>query len=343
MRIGITYDLKSDTAAGAHLPDDHQEEFDSPVTIEAIAEVLRGMGHEVIPLGNGPAMVARLLADPPEFVFNFAEGVGTSRNREARVPAVCELLNIPHTGSDVLTLAATLDKDCARRLVASDGLPVPRGRVLTMDQHLDEVDLKDLPFPLIVKPAWEGSSKGIRGKCVAEDERELASAVEFLRSSYPQPVLIEEFIEGEELTVGMIGNKNPHILGILRVLPLKATARFVYSLEVKRDYLNQVRYECPARLAPADVQRLETTARAVFRVLGCRDVARVDFRMRAGVPYFLEVNPLPGLNPESSDLVILARAVGWSYERLIGAILQAALERTGVAGASSPRQAEQLV
>lgn len=331
MRIGITYDLRT-SAPAAHLPDDHQEEFDSPVTIDAIAAVLVELGHEVIKLGDGPPMLARLLAEPPDFVFNFAEGHGTSRNREARVPAVCELLNIPHTGSDVLTLAATLDKDIARRLVASAGLPVPHGRVLDEDQHLADLDLTGLPFPLIVKPAWEGSSKGIRGKCVAENGTELAEAVTFLRTNYPQPVLIEEFIDGEELTVGVLGNQNPRILGILRVLPLKPTSRFVYSLEVKRDYANQVAYECPARLAPADVQRIETTARAVFRTLGCRDVARIDFRLRAGVPYFLEVNPLPGLNPESSDLVILAQAVGWSYQQLISTILQAALERTGRAG-----------
>jgi D-alanine-D-alanine ligase len=333
MRIGITYDLKAPpTPAAAHLPDDHQEEFDSPVTIDAIAAALVELGHEVVKLGDGPALLARLLADPPDLVFNFAEGHGTSRNREARVPAVCELLNIPHTGSDVLTLAATLDKDCARRLVASHGIPVPQGRVLAEDQHLGDLDLCGLPFPLIAKPAWEGSSKGIRGKCVAENAAELADAVGFLRANYPQPVLIEEFIDGEELTVGVLGNQNPHILGILRVLPLKPTSRFVYSLEVKRDYANQVRYECPARLALADLERLEITARAVFRALGCRDVARIDFRLRAGVPYFLEVNPLPGLNPESSDLVILAQAVGWSYSQLIGAILQAALERTGRAG-----------
>jgi len=330
MRIGLTYDLRDAPAPGQ--PDDHQEEFDSQHTIDAIADALRGLGHVVDLVGDGPDMVAKLLADPPGFVFNFAEGRGTSRNREARVPALCELLAIPHTGSDVLTLAATLDKDVARRLAASDGIPVPRGKVLTSDCQLSDLDLADVPYPRIVKPAWEGSSKGIRGKCVAEDAAGLAEAVEYLRANYPQPVLIEEFIDGEEVTVGMIGNEEPQILGILRVLPLKATARFVYSLEVKRDYVNQVRYECPPRLAPAELQRIEHTARAVFRVLGCRDVARIDFRVRGGIPYFLEVNPLPGLNPESSDLVILARAVGWTYPQLIEAILQAALDRTGRAG-----------
>lgn len=342
MRIGITFDLKGEAdSPSASLPDDHQEEFDSPATIHAIAEVLRGLGHEVVLLGDGPEMLAKLLADRPDFVFNFAEGQGTSRNREARVPAVCELLGIPHSGSDVLTLAVTLDKDCARRLVASEGLPMPKGQLLKAGQQLEDLDLEGLSYPLIVKPAWEGSSKGIRGKCVAENRQELSEAVEFLRRNYSQPVLIEEFIDGEEITVGVLGNEKPQILGILRVLPLKQSTRFVYSLEVKRDYLNQVRYECPAQLDPEDYRRLENAARAAFRVLGCRDVARIDFRLRSGVPYFLEVNPLPGLNPVSSDLVILARSVGWNYSQLIEAILHAALERTQCSG--RPQQAGQLV
>src|SRR5215831_12883929 len=122
MRIGITYDLKSDAPPLIGMPDDFQEEFDSPVTIEAIASVLRGLGHTVEKLGDGREMLQRLLADPPEFVFNFAEGHGIGRSREARVPAVLEMLGIPYSGSDPLTLAATLDKDVAKRLVASAGV-----------------------------------------------------------------------------------------------------------------------------------------------------------------------------------------------------------------------------
>jgi D-alanine-D-alanine ligase-like ATP-grasp enzyme len=108
------------------LPDDFQEEFDSPATVEAIAEVLRGLGHEVDKLGDGRELIERLLASPPDFVFNIAEGYGISRSREARVPALLEMLGIPFTGSDPLTLAVTLDKDCAKRLVQSFGVAVPR-------------------------------------------------------------------------------------------------------------------------------------------------------------------------------------------------------------------------
>jgi D-alanine-D-alanine ligase len=346
MRIGITYDLKSDTSAylivppGADLagtprdlPDDLQEEFDSPVTIEAIASVLRGLGHEVVKLGDGREMVEQLLADPPDFVFNFAEGQGIGRCREARVPAVLETLGIPYTGSDPLTQAVTLDKECARRLVASAGVTVPAGFVIQPDDDLDEITRSEQARPLlepglaIVKPAWEGSSKGIREKCLVRDRAELREVVESLRRDYRQPLLVEEFIDGDELTVGMVGNDPPEIIGIMRVVPNTPTEHFVYSLEVKRDFRRQVRYECPPLLPKGVLDRVAVAAQAAHRVLGCRDVARIDFRLRDGVPYFLEVNPLPGLNPESSDLVILAHLRNWSYEKLVGRILQAALER----------------
>jgi D-alanine-D-alanine ligase len=125
----------------------------------------------------------------------------------------------------------------------------------------------------------------------------------------------------------------------MRVLPVRPAEHFVYSLEVKRDYLRQVRYECPARLPPADYHAVEEAALRAFAAFGCRDVARVDFRLRDGIPYFLEINPLPGLNPESSDLVIMAKLVGWTYPQLITAILQAALDRQSRA---SPRHAAAL-
>lgn len=338
MKIGITYDLKTDVPAGADVPDDFQEEFDSPATIEAIAAVLRGLGHQVEKLGDGRPLLERLLADPPEFVFNFAEGQGVGRSREARVPAVLEMLGIPYTGSDPLTLAVTLDKDCAKRLVAAAGVRCPRGVVIGPgDDALEAVhrDNGAFVYPALLKPAWEGSSKGIRAKCLVDGPRELAEAVAWLRRDHRQPILAEEYVQGDELTVGMIGNDPPRILGVMRVLPRQATERFVYSLEVKRDWQRQVRYECPAALPAESLKTVEDAAQRAWHALGCRDVARIDFRLRDGVPYFLEVNPLPGLNPESSDLVIMARLIGWTYERLVGSILTVALDRTGAANARS--------
>jgi D-alanine-D-alanine ligase len=328
MRIGITYDLKANGAVSEHLPDDFQEEFDSPVTIEAIGGVLRGFGHEVIDLGDGRELLERLLADPPDLVFNIAEGQGISRSREARVPAVLEMLGIPYTASDPLTLAVTLDKDCARRLAASSGVAVPAGVVIHPGDDARFVAAEaGVPYPAIVKPAWEGSSKGIRRTCLIEAPAELPAAVESLQRDHQQPVLLEEFIQGDELTVGVLGNQPPKVLGIMRVVPIHPTQRFIYSLEVKRDYQRQVVYECPAALPEAALEAVSAAALRAYRSLGCRDVSRIDFRLRDGVPYFLEVNPLPGLNPESSDLVILAELCGWTYERLIVGILQAALKR----------------
>lgn len=339
MKIGITYDLKTDPPVllgsrgeggtdRAEFPDDFQEEFDSPATIEAIATVLRSLGHEVDKLGDGRELVERLLADPPDFVFNVAEGQGVGRSREARVPAVLEMLGIPYSGSDPLTLAATLDKDCAKRLAQSAGLAVPRGVTV----RYGDPSSADLPaalstLPVLCKPAWEGSSKGIRNRCLVDRWEDLPEIIAFLGRDHRQPVLVEEFIAGDELTVGIIGNDAPQIVGVMRVLPQQPTDRFVYSLEVKRDYQRQVSYECPARLPPATLQAVAAAALRAYQALGCRDVSRVDFRLRDGVPYFLEVNPLPGLNPETSDLVILARLSGWSYARLIETIFQAAMDR----------------
>jgi D-alanine-D-alanine ligase len=330
MKIGITYDLKADLPPGLDVPDDHQEEFDSPATVESIAAVIRGLGHEVILLGDGPDMLRKLLADPPDLVFNFAEGLGISRSREARVPAVLEMLGIPHTGSDPLTLAVTLDKDCARRLARSHGVIVPRGQVYDPNADLSAVrSLSSLPYTAIVKPAWEGSSKGIRGKCVVETPADLARALE-ARRDQRQPILVEEFIAGEEVTVGVIGTDEPRAIGVLRVVPLRHEEHFVYSLEVKRDYANRVRYECPPKLPAAHLRAAEQAAVMVHRCLGCRDISRVDFRLRDGVPYFLEINPLPGLNPETSDLIILARMSGMPHEQLIAGILHGAMRRYGL-------------
>lgn len=327
MNIGITFDLKSDAPVESHLPDDAQEEFDSPHTIEAIARELRALGHKVTKLGDGREFLAKVLEAPPDFVFNFAEGTGVSRSREARVPAVLEMLGIPYTGSDPLTLAVTLDKDCAKKLIAAAGVAVPRSYTLTARERLSALPSDQVVFPLVAKPAWEGSSKGIRNKCLIKSPAELPDVVAMLRRDHAQPILLEEYIGGDELTVGIYGNDPPQVLGVMRVSPRQPTEQFIYSLEIKRDYRRLIKYECPPPLPPAILSKVEQAALTAYKALGCRDVSRVDFRMRDGVPYFLEVNPLPGLNPDDSDLVIMANLVGWSYHQLIRTILEAALER----------------
>ena len=190
--------------------------------------------------------------------------------------------------------------------------------------------LQTADWPVIVKPAWEGSSKGIRGTSLVDSMMDLKEVLAGHFRSYRQPMLIEEYIDGEELTVGVLGHSSPSVLGIMRVIPRRPTQRFIYSLEVKRDWERQVRYECPAHLPAETTEAVRQAALNAYHILGCRDVARIDFRLRQGVPYFLEVNPLPGLNPHSGDIVLMAKALGWTYEELIEAILTAALERTGM-------------
>ncbi len=341
MKIGITYTSKDPgdgdalETIGSEALGDANEEFDSPETIAAIAQALESQGHEVVLLGDGPAMIRKLLdGERPALVFNLAEGRGSLRSREARIPALLEMLGIPYTGSDPLTLAAALDKDCAKRLVRAGGVATPRWVLVDSDRPgCSAAELTDaldaLPLPVFIKPAYEGSSKGIVGSNLIEDREQLHTAVAQLEQTYRQPILVEEFIGGDELTVGVVGHIPTDVLGIMRVVPKTELDKpFVYSLEVKRDWRTRVRYECPAKLTPRDEAAVRKAAMASWRALGCRDIGRIDFRLRHGTPYFLEANPLPGLNPESGDIVLLASAMGVSHRDLIGRIVDAALERT---------------
>jgi D-alanine-D-alanine ligase len=335
MKFGLTYTARSEAAMRSRTltSDDAEEEFDSPETIAAIAEAIRQHGHDVELLGDGVRLAKRLCAgDLPEFVFNLAEGRGISRNREAWVPALLDTFDIPHTGSDALTLAATLDKDCAKKLVATAGVQVPAGVLIETVSEIDFAKLNRLQYPLIIKPALEGSSKGIRNASLIERTSQLDAVLTEMLENYRLPVLVEEFIDGDELTVGVLGNSPAEVLGIMRVVPLLKRENFVYSLEVKRDWCRQVRYETPAKLSEADTATVCLATINAFRALGCRDVARIDFRLRNGMPYFLEANPLPGLSPGTSDLVLMADAIGVSYSELIGRIVDAAMTRVAASG-----------
>ena len=339
MRIGIACTLKPDAPLPSDAPDDLHEEFDSPATVRAIAAVFRELGHEVRELGDGRPFLEAVLRDPPDLVFNFAEGSGVSRSREARVPAVCEMLGIPYTGSDPLALAVALDKDMTRRVVEAAGVTIPKGFTLTFPDGPYDGDHAEfpallaesgLPLPVIAKPVCEGSSKGIRNRCLIRTVEEFGPTVTELWRNYKQPVVVEEFISGDEVTVGIVGNDPPQVLGTMRMVPKQAADHFVYSLEVKREWDKHVEYEAPAKLPLAVIHAIEGAALAAFGALGCRDVARADFRVRDGVPYFLEINPLPGLNPDSGDLCYLAYRLGLTHPQLIGMILDAALTRNGM-------------
>jgi D-alanine-D-alanine ligase len=253
-----------------------------------------------------------------------AEGQGR-RCREAIPAAVCELLGVPFTGPDALTLGMTLDKNIAKRVVAPD-VPVARG-VLIEDETNEEA-LSGLHYPVIVKPNDEGSSKGIRENPVLSDSTAALNRCRWLRTRYACPVLVEEFLAGAEVTVGVVGNgAGARILGMMEISPPEAQPFFVYSLEVKRDYKRRVRYHVPPRVNPDIMESLGRLALAAYRLLGCRDIARMDFRLDAkGEPRFMECNPLPGLNPETGDIVLLSRK-GLPYDRLVQGVLLDAMSR----------------
>jgi D-alanine-D-alanine ligase len=326
MRIGLTFDLKSSFREAVSV-EDALEEYDSLETIEAIEQALVSCGHNVVRLGGGREFLDKVRTENIDIVFNISEGAGNYRSREAQVPSVLEMLGVPYTGSDPLCLAVCLDKPVAKKIVMTEGVRTPAWLIVKNEKELIEEGLSRLSFPVMIKPAYEGSSKGIRQTSLAQDREEAENEALRIIRDYQQSAMIEEFIDGDEITVGIIGNSPPRVLGIMRIIPKAPTERFIYSLEVKRDYLNLVEYEIPAHLPENILEEITKASLASFRALGCRDFARVDFRLdRNGRPYFIEINPLPGLG-SYSDLIIMAGQMGITQENVIISVLDTALER----------------
>jgi D-alanine-D-alanine ligase len=327
MRIGLSYDLKEVMPSERDGPDDALEEYDSQDTVEMIVSALESEGHKVVKLGGGSEFLVNIRHQDVDVVFNIAEGRGNHRSREAQIPSILEMLDIPYTGSDPQCLAICLDKPLTKKLVLAGGISTPKWLTITTEPELRFFSRQNFVFPVIVKPAWEGSSKGIRLTSLADNAEQAKETALEIMERYGQPVMVEEFIDGDEVTVGIIGNNPPYVPGMMRVLPRNKVDCFVYSVEVKRDYLNLVDYECPVNLPEAILADLESDSLKVFRTLGCRDFSRIDFRVsRDGKPYFIEINPLPGLG-SYSDLIIMAKMMGWKHEKVICAVLDAALER----------------
>ncbi len=306
---------------------DEEAEFDSPETVEAIASALRSCGLDVQIMEAGRDLSEKLLKEDIGFVFNIAEGRG-GRDREAQVPALLSLMDIPYSGSDALVMSVTLDKALCKRLVSSYGV---RSAPFALLSPGDENSLPDLRYPVIVKPNAEGSGKGITENCVAEDPSALRDMLRSLFRSYGEDMLAETFLPGREFTVGLLGNGDDLMvfppMEIVYEHPTQGEYS-IYSYEIKKNFRQHVRYVCPADIPDEPSREMTEAARTVFNALGCRDFARVDFRMDAeGVPYFLEINPLPGLAPGYSDYPMAAEAVGLSYDELIGAIAKCAIDR----------------
>jgi len=321
MRIALLHNRRPDTLRPG-VPDDAFEEYDRPETIAAVARALEDLGTEVEPVDADARLPWRLDEGRYDFVFNIAEGRGR-HCREAVPAAVCELLGLPFTGSDALTLGLTLDKALARRVVSPD-VPVARG-LLVSAASLGV--LSALAYPVIVKPNDEGSSKGIRADSVVDTPAAAVERARALQRQYSCPVLVEEFLPGAEVTVGVIGNgEDASVIGMMEVAPAADESRFVYSVAMKRDWPNLARYHRPPRVSADAIAALCRYALTAYRLLGCRDIARMDFRLDAdGMPRFIECNALPGL-ARSSDMVLLAEGVR-SQEALIQGVLLDAARR----------------
>ena len=327
LKVGITYNLKKDFSQRENQPIDLLEEFDSEETIDAIRKVLENEGHEVIKLGGDRGLIDRVRQGPIDIVFNIAEGL-EGRNREAHIPALLEFLSIPYTGSDPLTLSLTLDKAMAKRVVMSQNIPTPRFKKI---ERMNDLDGLDLHYPLFIKLCYEGSSKGVRLDSKILDPRSLGEKTRSLLETYGSPVLVEEFVKGPEFTVGVLGNDDPFVLGVMQIeIKGNPPEESIYSLEIKREWEEKVRYHCPPSIDQNLLKKIEEVALRSYRALECRDVSRVDIRVGEDrTPYFLEINPLPGLSPVYGDLVIMARSMGWDYARLVKTIFHQALKRYG--------------
>lgn len=329
---------------------DMWDDLDSEFTINAIKEAIESGGHQVTFLEGDKTLFDNLRQLKPDICFNICEGhFGDSR--EAQVPAILEMLRIPYTGSQILTLALTLDKPMTKRVLTYHDLPTPPFQVF---ERVTEPLNDDLSFPLFVKPSREGTGMGVSAENIVRNEEELRTQLRRLFERYDQPVLAETFIEGREVTVGVVGNLTTPVAwrvpededaprisrGLHCFPPLEVDmSRYseeeagIYTSRMKTELAHEFHFLCPAPLTEDQIEELNWLTAATFRVTGCVDVARVDFRLDANdndKPYILEINPLPGLNPDYSDLCLEAKAYGWSYAELVNNILNEAVHRYGL-------------
>jgi D-alanine-D-alanine ligase len=328
--IGITFNLKK---KGTN--DDRHEEYDEIETIEALKTELGSFGFKPILLEQNKNFTKDIIKAKPDFVLNIAEGIGDTRARESQVPCILESLNIPYSGSDPLSLGITLYKYLTNCILKSRGIPVPLMHMARCEKeikYLKGIFVTKTKRLFIVKPRWEGSSKGIFLNSVVDNFKKLKERAVYIFSKYRQPALIEEFLEKEEITVGICGNKLPRILGMMKISALDKTQKFfLYSQENKRDWREKIKYE-PQASIPRKTQRLiENYAIKSFMVLELRDIARIDFRLdKYNAPKIIDINPLPGLSPHYSDLPIIYRLKGKNYTDLIKNILKEAFLRYGL-------------
>ena len=330
MRIGMTYDLKDDYLAAGFTADEVAE-LDSPVTVEAIARALVSQGHTVERVG-GIGSLVRALADGRrwDLVFNIAEGM-QGLGREAQVPALLDAWGIPYTFSGPELLALTLHKGWTNAVVRAHGVPTADFWIVGDLETVEEVDL---PCPLFVKPVAEGSSKGVSAKSLVRSRKELREICAHVLATFRQPALVETYLPGREFTVGLLGSgRAARVLGVMEVLSTEDGDRSAYTYANKQEWRERVRY---AVVGDEKALQAADVALEAWQALGCLDAGRVDVRLDAqGRARFIEVNPLAGLNPESSDLPILCHQIGLEYDMLIAQIVESATQRAKARGAGA--------
>lgn len=321
--VGLTYDLKTDYKFKAGDPPDANAEFDHPSTIDVIAEAIESGGYKVKRIGNVLSLLDKIDKLNVDIVFNISEGL-TGRNRESQVPMLLEMARVPFVGADALTLALTLDKVMAKKVFIAEKIPTPKFFEIKNTESLNTDHLK---FPLIVKPRFEGSSKGLSENSRVENKEGLTAQAEYIINTYQQPALVEEFISGQEFTVVVIGNGQPEALPIVQIKidgKLKLNDKF-YTFS--RITSNRLEYICPAHINNDLKNRISELAIKTYNAVECRDFGRIDFRVdNDGNVYVLEINPLPSLSTEDV-FPLVAKEVGLSYNEIIGKILKVALTR----------------
>lgn len=323
MLVGLTYDLRSEYLKLGYSMEDTAE-FDGEDTIKALESTLHDIGFNTERIGNAKQLINRLSqGDRWDLVFNIAEGLN-GIGREAQVPAILDVYDIPYTFSDPLVLSLALHKGMTKSVIRDLGIPTPNFCIL---YDLEDIDQIDLTYPLFAKPIAEGTGKGINSDSQIDNRDSLLNVCRDLFNRFSQPILIEEFLPGREFTVGIIGTgKNAEIIGkVMEVNFLKEGKTDIYSYYNKANYKEIVKYKL---ITGTLAKEIEAIALASWQGLNCRDGGRIDIRCdKDGRPHFLEVNPLAGLNPNHSDLPIICRLSKIPYEMLIKKIIDSALLR----------------
>ncbi|MFW5980481.1 MAG: D-alanine--D-alanine ligase family protein [Halanaerobiaceae bacterium] len=319
MKIGFCYDIEENHPQKDEI-EDMTAEYESKETIQVFTDILANMG-EVIKLPYHPDLFQDLKKHKPDVVFNITESWG-SRNRESFVPNLCEILNIPYTGSDGLGLGISLDKALTKHIASSLGINTPDFYKVNSLEELKNINFN---FPLFIKPNNEGSSIGIRRSSQVNNREELKQNVKKLLRKYKRSILIEEFIPGREFVVAILGNRNLEVFPVAEILVEGGNFPF-YSYEYKGAHQKTI--ECPAEIEPEKKEQMIKDTINIFKGLGCRDIARADFKLdEEGNPFFLEINPLPGLSPYYSVYPRQAEVAGMDIESIIERLINFALSR----------------